>query len=461
MERTRDDGSNRFHGGPFAMSRKRELPVARVCGGDIAVRRRIGAAIASLGDVELVGLDEIGETETSSDLTTLCVVLDAAGVDEDTAGRLSQIPAWSRGVLVTTESVPADVLDETLARLQPLHVIRADAPEVVIRHIVCQQLDGGVMAARDQHRPARAILGVSAVVRELLDQVRQVANSRVPVLITGETGTGKELVARSVHEQSPRACADFVAINCGALPDNLLEAELFGYEPGGFTGAERSKQGLFEEASGGTLFLDEIGDTSPALQVKLLRAIEEGEIRRLGDGESRSVDVRIVSATHRDLAAAVEDGSFRQDLLYRLNTVTLSVPPLRRRRVDIPFLAQHFAEEFGAADARRITLSDDFVEGLTQLDFPGNVRELRNAVERAITLATPGESVSANLLPEGARRSGVQTFAGTLKERVEELELRTIQEALAEHDGNRTRAAEKLGLSRVGLRNKMRRFGLE
>ena len=444
------------------MSRKRELPVARVCGGDIAVRRRIGAAIAPLGDVELVGLDDIGVTETSADLTTLCVILGAAGIEKAAAERLSRIPAWSRGILVTVDGVPDDLLEEALTRLQPLHVVRADAPEAVFRYIVGQQLEGGGLAARDQHRPARALLGVSSVVRELLDQVRQVANSRVPVLITGETGTGKELVARSLHAQSPRARASFVAINCGALPDNLLEAELFGYEPGAFTGAERAKRGLFEEASGGTLFLDEIGDTSPALQVKLLRAIEEGEIRRLGDAEARSVDVRIVSATHRDLAAAVEAGEFRQDLLYRLNTVTLSVPPLRRRRVDIPFLAQHFAEEFGAANARRITLSDDFVEGLARLDFPGNVRELRNAVERAITLATPGESVPADLLPEGGTRTGSPvTSVGTLRERVEDLEQRVIEEVLTRHEGNRTHAARELGLSRVGLRNKMRRFGLE
>ena len=220
---------------------------------------------------------------------------------------------------------------------------------------------------------------------------------------------------------------------------------------------------LFEAAAGGTLFLDEIGEMSPVLQVKLLRALGDQEVRSLGDTESRKVDVRLVSATNRDLEAAVDEGNFRQDLYYRINTVTIYVPPLRRRRVDIPFLAQHFAEEIGATQARSITLDEGFLETLSQREFPGNVRELRNAVERAITLAERGEPVTRDHLDRGrgygdAKSSGLD---GTLREIVNRLESETIRTTLDRFEGNVRLAAEALGLSRPGLRYKMRRLGLE
>jgi transcriptional regulator with GAF, ATPase, and Fis domain len=299
-------------------------------------------------------------------------------------------------------------------------------------------------------------------VREVIDQVRQIAPTSIPALILGETGTGKELVARAIHEQSPRAERPFVAVNCGALPDSLLESELFGHRQGSFTGAHRDKRGLFEEAAGGTIFLDEIGDTSPAFQMKLLRVLETKELRALGDTRTISVDVRVVSATHHDLESRIEEGSFRQDLYYRLNAVTIYVPPLRRRRVDVPFLAQHFAEEFGAGEARRITLSDDFLEKLSERDFPGNVRELRNAVERAIALAAPGEPVtSAHLDPApGERGDSPLDLEGTLREVVDRVEAAAIRAALERSGGNRRSASRALGLTPPGLRYKMRRLGM-
>jgi transcriptional regulator with PAS, ATPase and Fis domain len=304
---------------------------------------------------------------------------------------------------------------------------------------------------------------VSSAIREVIDQIRQIAPTHLPALILGETGTGKELVARAIHEQSPRSGSLFVAINCGALPDSLLESELFGHRKGSFTGADRDKRGLFEHASGGTILLDEIGDTSPALQMKLLRALENKEIRPLGDTRTIRVDVRVVSATHRNLEAAIEEGSFREDLYYRLNALTIYVPPLRRRRVDIPFLAQHFAEEFGGAHARRITLQEDFVESLAQRDFPGNVRELRNAVERAIALAAPGEPVTSEHLEPPPRDSVITPpeLGGTLKDLVDRVESEAIQATLKHFGGNRRRTADALGLSRPGLRYKLRRLGLE
>jgi two-component system response regulator HydG len=297
--------------------------------------------------------------------------------------------------------------------------------------------------------------------RPVYDVLERIADSSATVLVTGESGTGKEVVARALHDTGPRRNAAFVAINCSAVPEALLESELFGHARGAFTDARSPRTGLVLQANGGTLLLDEIGDMPLGIQVKLLRALETGEVRPLGSNESKLVDVRVVSATHRDLEASVAEGRFRSDLLYRLNTVTIAVPPLRRRRVDIPFLAQHFAEVFGAGRARRITLSEEFLESLSDYDFPGNVRELRNSVERAIALSQPDEPIAAEALPAELRRIPRMLKIGTLRDRVLRLEHEAIRDALDRFDGNRTRAAESLGLSRLGLRQKMRRLGLE
>ena len=307
-----------------------------------------------------------------------------------------------------------------------------------------------------------ALLGVSRAMREVMDRVKQVADTRLPVLVLGETGVGKELVARAVHDEAFRGERPFVAVNCGALPETLLESELFGFRKGAFTGADRDKRGLFESADGGTLFLDEIGDTSRGLQVKLLRTLETQEIRPLGGTEVRRVEVRLVSATHRDLEALVKEGDFREDLYYRINTVALHVPPLRARRVDIPILAQHFADEFGRTQRRTVVLRDDFLETLSRLDLPGNVRELRNRVERAIALAGFDGAVTAEHLDvDGQAARFVRPEGGSLRALVDRVEMEAIQEALHRCDGNRTRVARDLGLSRQGLRKKMVRLGLE
>jgi DNA-binding NtrC family response regulator len=307
------------------------------------------------------------------------------------------------------------------------------------------------------------LLGTSRAMRELQERVGQAAPGRFPVLILGETGTGKELVARSLHDQSPRAARPFVAVNCGALPEALLESELFGHQQGAFTGAHRDKPGLFDLADGGTLFLDEIGDTSAAMQVRLLRVLEDQEVRSVGGSETRKIDVRLVSATHRDIEAMVKAGDFRQDLFYRINTITLQVPPLGARRDDIAALAQHFAQECAAMSGRQVTLEDGFLAALAQRDFPGNVRELRSVVERAIALAAPGSVARAQHLETGEERAAEPQRAGghTLRERVEALQVQTIRETLERFEGNRTRAADFLGLSRPGLTKMMRRLGLE
>ena len=442
------------------------VPLVLVIACDPALRRAIATALAP--DFAASGLEPSALRAPAKfiDAAAAIACLDGEADPSTVADLLPLLSLPLRSSLVLSlHAAPEAVVESALAQLTPAQVVSQPVPASQLRYAVGRALRSAApgRGARSQQRPAPALLGVSAAIRQVLDQVKQVASAPMPVLIQGETGTGKELVARAIHQQSKRAGGPFVAINCGALPDTLLESELFGHRRGAFTGADRDKTGLFEVASGGTLFLDEIGDTSPALQMKLLRVIETRELRPLGDTGTRPVDVRLVSATHRDLEAAIEEGAFRQDLYYRINAVTLYVPPLRRRRVDIPFLAQHFAEELGVAQARSISLDEEFLEALSRRDFPGNVRELRNAVERAITLAAPDESVSVrDLPPEG---SGVTPDplppSSTLRERVERVEAEAIREALVRCQGNRRRMAEALGLSRPGLRYKMRRLGLD
>ncbi len=412
------------------------------------------------------------EPEALSNATPL---LDAVGAvvvigpddDEDTLAllcELTHLPA-GRAVVLVLDDVPEDLAAQALDQLAPRHALPTSASDTMIRFAVQQALpaESPGRGARPNQRPATALLGVSSAIRELIDQIKQIAPTSIPALILGETGTGKELVARAIHEQSPRAHGPFVAVNCGAMPDSLLESELFGHVRGAFTGADRSRRGLFEVAAGGTIFLDEIGSTTPAFQMKLLRVLEAKEVRALGSTRFVPVDVRVVSATHCNLEQATEQGTFRQDLYYRLNAVTIFVPPLRRRRVDIPFLAQHFAEEFGVSHAQRITLEEDFLDSLAERDFPGNVRELRNAVERSIALAVPGEPVTRAHLESPTVGAALPRFdfSRSLKELVDEVEKGAIQTALDRTRGSRTKAAEMLGLTRPGLRYKMLRLGLE
>jgi DNA-binding NtrC family response regulator len=429
---------------------------------DPGERRLLAAALSDCEGLSIAPIEpaQLCETARWIDAVGAVVALSAADDARAVEGleRLAGMQAGQAIVLVVGR-VADESLEHWLHRLRPAHLISGPPNRAALRWAV-DALDlaaRGGEGARRKHRRAPALLGVSTAIREVITRIQQVAPSRATVLILGETGTGKELAARAIHEQSGRRGA-FVAVNCGALPESLLESELFGYARGAFTGASHTKRGLFEEAHGGTLFLDEIGDMPAALQVSLLRVLESGEIRPVGATQSRTVDVRVVSATHRDIESLVQEGTFRADLLYRINTFTLHVPPLRRRAVDIPFLAQHFAEELGAQQARKITLDESFLAALSLETFPGNVRELRNAVERAIALAAPGDPVTA-AAPDRAARS--IPLAGTLQQRVEAVEMQAIREALARVHGNRSRAAELLGLSRVGLRAKMRRLGID
>ncbi|MGV6817375.1 MAG: sigma-54-dependent transcriptional regulator [Thiotrichales bacterium] len=307
---------------------------------------------------------------------------------------------------------------------------------------------------------------------ETCEVVKQVAPFDVSVLVMGESGTGKELCARALHYNSLRQNEPFVAENCGALPDELLESELFGHKRGAFTGAVEDHVGLFESANGGTVFLDEIGDISPAFQLKLLRVLQEREVRPLGGSRRRPIDVRVIAATNRDLEEEVRAGRFRQDLYYRLATFTIQLPPLRDRLEDVPYLATYLLGETMAELGKSVDgFTQEAIACLQNYHWPGNVREMQNEIKRMLVLAHEpklgADLISPHVLhaiPEELRHDMKLVTAhthGTLKSRIEQLESRILKETLVRHRWNKTRAAEELGLSRVGLRSKLERYGLE
>jgi two-component system response regulator AtoC len=317
-------------------------------------------------------------------------------------------------------------------------------------------------------RRFREIVASSGAMRRALDVVGKVAKHTSPVLLSGASGTGKELVARLIHRESPRADRPFVPVNCGGIPEQLLESEFFGFVRGAFTGADRDKPGLFEAADGGTLFLDEVGELSGALQVKLLRALQEGEVRRLGSTETKQVDVRIISATNRDLEEAVEAGEFREDLYYRLAVVPIHLPQLRSRREELPELAHHLMERHAQRLGLEVEgIEPEAMEVLLEYGWPGNIRELENVLERAMIL-TEGPKVGIDDLPESVRRPppDTPTLAGdtddlSVKRHGARLEKHLIQVALDRTGGNKTQAAELLELSPRALRYKIQEYGVE
>lgn len=315
------------------------------------------------------------------------------------------------------------------------------------------------------------ILGRSKAMRDMLRILTTVAPTEATVLITGESGTGKELVARALHAGSARAQKPLVTVNCAALAENLLESELFGHEKGSFTGAERRREGRFSQAHGGTLFLDEIGEMPLLLQAKLLRALQEGEVQRVGSDTPIQVDVRVLAATNRDLRVEVAERRFREDLYFRLNVITMEVPPLRARPEDIPVLAAHFMECFAARNRKTLKgFSSQAMDVLLRYSWPGNVRELENAVERAVILST-GELITERELPLALtdERTPTAPVEGTVVENagslaglpLEEVERRAIAETLRETEDNKSEAARRLGITRATLHNKLKKYGLE
>ena len=372
--------------------------------------------------------------------------------------------AWVRVVASHAAMAIADARDTVLLRRAVRHAERArarleaslrerDAQLDVTRTQLELARDGGETRFRYDE-----IAGRSEPMRELLRMVDRVTGSDVPVLVVGESGTGKELVARAMHANGPRGKRAFVSENCASVPETLLESTLFGHVRGAFTGASSTRAGLFDVADGGTLFLDEIGEMSLGMQSKLLRVLQDGEVRAVGGERARKVDVRVIGATHRDLDAMVAAGKFREDLLYRLNVITLRVPPLRERPEDIPLLVDRFVEKHAPAGARpKVTRAA--LGKLAAFPWPGNVRQLENEVRRALVLSDGVIDVaqlSADVVrggPGAARGAGLD-----VRSRVDALEVELVTEALQKTRGNQTKAAQLLGLSRFGLQKMMKRL---
>ena len=362
--------------------------------------------------------------------------------------------------------------------------IKAGAFDYVIKPFDHDELRGLVARALELQRLKREnallrrevagrftqdVIAESRGMRDALERVDRAAPSEVSVLIRGESGTGKEVVAKRLHYQSGRVGKPFVAVNCKAFAPGVLESELFGHEKGAFTGATNAREGCFERAHGGTLFLDEIGEVDTDFQAKLLRALQEGEVQRVGGEAPRPVDVRIVAATNRDLKQAIAEGAFREDLFYRLNVIPVELPPLRRRRADVLPLAHHFLDGVAARGGPRLTLSMDAETALGAHSWPGNVRELENAIERAVVLARgPGiepEDLLLDDLPGSFDEPMTDTAAGdgtfdhgTLQTTIDEASRMRIRAALAAHDGHRTNAAAELGIDRTTLFRLLKRL---
>ncbi|MCC7342398.1 MAG: sigma-54-dependent Fis family transcriptional regulator, partial [Bryobacterales bacterium] len=329
-------------------------------------------------------------------------------------------------------------------------------------------------ALRDENRKLREelgkrydmehIIGRSAPMQEVFQLVMRVAQAKSTVLIAGESGVGKDLIARAIHFHSPRRDRPFVKINCTAIPENLMESELFGYEKGAFTGAAAAKPGKFEDANTGTVFLDEIGDVSPAVQVKLLRILQEREFERLGSNKTIGIDVRVIAATNQDLRAALEQGTFREDLFYRLNVVPINIPPLRKRKEDIPYLADYFLTKFAKESGRQIeSLGDDALQLLESHYWPGNVRELENVIERAVVLShgrvlTP-DDIRIDDVRKGPMDAGDRFLPPGMT--LDEYEKWLVQEALRRSKGNKSQAARLLGITRNAFRYRLSQTGLE
>lgn len=312
------------------------------------------------------------------------------------------------------------------------------------------------------------LLGRSRAMQKVFELITKIHSTRTSVLITGESGTGKELVARALHTEGSRAKQPFIAVNCGAIPEELMESELFGHKRGSFTGAIADKRGLFQEANEGTLFLDEVGELSPNLQVKLLRALQERKVKLVGASEELDVDVRVIAATNRDLEADVARGAFRADLYYRLDVIKIHIPPLRHRREDIPLLAEHFLRRFGAEHRRVLTMTPDAMKRLESYDFPGNVRELENIIERSVALST-GSVIQLSDLPDLRASRPVLDVSATdfppdgvdLDRMLADFERMWVLRALEQTGGIRKRAATLLNITFRSLRYRLEKLGID
>jgi DNA-binding NtrC family response regulator len=399
-----------------------------------------------LTDLRMPGVDGMGLLRRAMSLTNppVCIMMTAYGSIEN-AVQAMQAGAYH----YLTKPVNLDELELVIQRA--LNSRRIESENINLREQIERKFG------------LENIIGESPAMRQVFETVQQVAPSRVTVLIAGETGTGKELIAKAIHNLSPRKNGAFIAVHAAALPSTLLESELFGHEKGAFTGAVERRIGRFELADGGTLFLDEIGELEPAMQVKLLRVLEERAFERVGGSKTLHVDVRLVAATNRNLKKLVSEGKFRDDLFYRLSVVTVDLPPLRDRRDDIPLLVKAFLDEFGRENNKQVReLTTDALNILRAYDWPGNVRELRNAIEQMVVLAR-AERLTVRDVPAAIRAGADLSKINVVRAgmTVVDAERQLIAQALTEADGNRTKAAQKLGISRRTLHRKLKKYGLE
>ena len=418
-------------------------------------------------------------TPDSGPVSFLCVPIKIEG---RTAGALSVDKPFLGAERLQQDSIFLNIVSAFLAQAIQINRMVMRQKDVLLEENA--QLRAQV---RDRYR-FENIIGDAPAMHEVFATVGQVANSRATILLLGETGTGKEMIAKAIHHNSPRRDKPFIRVNCGAMTSTLLESELFGHVKGSFTGAIRDKEGRFEAANGGTIFLDEIGTMEPALQVKLLRVLQEREFERVGDTQTMKVDVRVIAATNVDLQEEVAKNNFREDLFYRLNVVSVYLPPLRNRREDIPRLIDHFLDKYNAVNDRKLRrISRDLLNILLRYPWPGNVRELENAIERAVVLST-GEDFTEDLLPLSVRMFAAQRRTNQASESIEtltkrlaelaitEYEMREgeiyqlvidqiehalIERALAKCSGVKTKAADFLGINRNTLNKKVKELGIE
>jgi len=399
---------------------------------DLLRRHRVGVLLTDLMMPRTTGMDLLRAATTVAPETEV-VLMTAYGTVEN-----------------AVEAMKEGAYDFVTKPLKRAHVVR------IVRNALEKQslvVENRALRAQLAEKRRRAIIGTSLAWRRTMDMTLQAAASEATVLLLGESGTGKELLARAIHENSPRAARPFIAINCAAIPESILEAELFGYEKGAFTGATSSREGRFEAAHGGTLLLDEIGELSRHVQVKLLRVLQEQEIERLGgSGRTRPVDIRLIAATNADLSRAVQEGRFREDLYYRLNVIPISIPPLRDRRDDIPLLVQHFLHIYAEKNGKRITgCTKAALDHLASYPWPGNVRELENAIERAVVLsreAVLGEdALPAEIRERGVPGAGAPALSFAVGTPLADIEMRVIQETLRHTGGDKRLAAKLLGIA--------------
>ncbi len=395
-----------------------------------------------LTDLKLPGMDGLAFLEQlrAQNMLTPVIVMSAFGTVENA------VEAMKKGAV--------DFLPKPFS-LDHLTVVVEKALEV--RKL--REENRELREALGQRYQFENIIGVGPGMQEIFATITRVAPSRTTVLLCGESGVGKDMIARAIHQHSPRKDRPFVKINCTAIPENLMESELFGYEKGAFTGANISKPGKFEIANTGTVMLDEIGDVPGSIQVKLLRVLQEREFERLGSNKTQHTDVRVIAATNVDLRAALEQGTFREDLYYRLNVVPLNIPPLRERKEDIPYLVEHFAQKFGGE------ISEGAMERLLMYHWPGNVRELENVVERSVLLASGPRVEAEDVRIDAAQRARPAAAAGDhfLPEgmTLDQYEQSILREALKRANGNKSQAARLLGLTRNALRYRLAQMGIE